>query len=69
MLKIPKLAQGGIIKDNLSLICLGEKGESIFEDKYYQIHKHTKKKRIKKKQEKKSLFLTMQKNIKQVMKE
>ena len=61
MLQIPKLAKGGIITNCLPLICAGEKGEKIYplKDKYYQIYKHTKSKRIKKKQEKKSWTLKM----------
>lgn len=61
MLLIPKLARGGSITNGLSLMCLGEKGEKIYpvKDKYYQIYKHTRSKRIKKKQEKKSLTLKM----------
>lgn len=61
MLHIPKLAKGGIIDNNLPLMCADEKGKSLFYDKYYRIYKCTKNRRIKKKQEKKSWTLKLQK--------
>ena len=54
-MNIPKLAKGGIVNNNLALIG-EEKGKSIvpLKDKYYEIYKRTKNRRIKKKQLKKS---------------
>ena len=63
-MKIPKLANGGIVKDN-SLFVSKEKGKDLFYDKYYAIYKRTKNRRIKKKQLKKSWILKFQNSIKQ----
>lgn len=55
-MKIPKLANGGVINNKLPLIGK-DKGKSLFKDKYYEIYKRTKNRRIKKKQLKKSWIL------------
>lgn len=70
MLQIPKLARGGVISNGLPLIYAGEKGEKIYplRDKYYRIYKHTKSKRIKKKQEKKSWTLKMKRLLDNALK-
>lgn len=54
-MKIPKLAKGGIINNDSAFIGEG-KGKPVvpLKDKYYEIYKRTKNKRIKKKQLKKS---------------
>lgn len=63
MVKIPRLAQSGIINDNTPLMCVGENDQNLFKDKYYQIYKRTKNRRIKKKQEEKSWILKHKKII------
>jgi hypothetical protein len=62
-MNIPKLAKGGMINNQLPII--GErKGKNLFRDKYYEIYKRTKNRRIKKKQLKKSWTLKMQNAMK-----
>ena len=58
-MNIPKLAKGGMINNHL-LIIEESKGKNLFRDKYYEIYKRTKNRRIKKKQLKKSWILKMQ---------
>ena len=56
MLQIPKLARGGIIDNKVPFI--GEKrGKGLFDNKCIKIYKHTKNRRIKKKQIKKCPML------------
>lgn len=62
-MNIPKLAKGGIVNNQLPFIAK-EKGKNLFEDKYYEIYKRTKNRRIKKKQLKKSWTLKMQNAMK-----
>lgn len=66
-MQIHKLAKGGIVSDNLlfdnNWFLAREKGSSLWHDKYYQIYRRTKNRRIKKKQEKKSWKLKFQKGI------
>lgn len=66
-MQIPKLAKGGIVSNNLlfdnNWFLAREKGKDLFFDKYYEIYKRTKNRRIKKKQEKKSWKLKFQKGI------
>ena len=66
-MQIPKLAKGGIVSDNLlfdnNWFLAREKGSSLWYDKYYEIYRRTKNRRIKKKQEKKSWKLKFQKGI------
>ncbi len=66
-MQIPKLAKGGIVSDNLlfdnNWFLAREKGKDLFFDKYYEIYRRTKNRRIKKKQEKKSWKLKFQKGI------
>ena len=59
-MNIPKLAKGGMINNQLPFIAK-EKKKNLFRDKYYEIYKRTKNRRIKKKQLKKSWTLKMQK--------
>jgi len=66
MKQIPKLAKGGIINNDLPLMYAGEKEKCLFDDKYYRIYKHTKNRRIKKKQEKKSWILKRKKILKRL---
>lgn len=61
-MKIPKLANGGIVQTN-SLFVGKKKGKDLFYDKYYVIYKRTKNRRIKKKQLKRSWTLKLQKQF------
>lgn len=63
---IPKLAKGGIIKNNCSCICdeFNPEFVSPLNDKYYKIYKRTKNRRIKKKNIKKSFKAMIEENLK-----
>lgn len=58
MFQIPKLARTGIINSHDVIALIGEKKCSFKLDKHYVIYNRTKKKRIKKKCQNKSLILS-----------